>query len=75
MGHCAVIQVARIMNKIFIVYDTDRGPDMGFIIGIFPTQYEAEKFEKRYKHDKMRYPEEYYTEIIAYDFPFNIGKK
>lgn len=62
------------MNDIYIVFDTNV-VDKSFIIGVFLSKYEAEKFEWEYKTSRSSYPQEYYTEILRYTVPYNILRR
>ena len=63
------------VKEIFVVYDVNE-VDKSFIVGIFPREETANIFNLRYKHHKTKgnNNREYYTEIIRYDFPYDILK-
>jgi hypothetical protein len=57
-------------KELYVVFDTNV-VDKPFIIGIFGDEWTAGAFEKRYK-SKFAFPSECYTEVMKYDFPYNI---
>jgi len=59
------------VTEVWIVYDVNQA-NRSHVVGIFPDKYSAEKFEWEYKTSRTTFPQEYRTEVLKYDFPYNV---